>query len=39
MLALFAGRERTEEQWRTLLANAGFQPVRFDEGLIEARRS
>jgi hypothetical protein len=38
MLALFAGRERTKEQWRTLLADAGFEPVRFDRGLIEARR-
>jgi hypothetical protein len=38
MLTLFAGRERTEEEWRTLLADAGFEPVRFDQGLIEARR-
>jgi hypothetical protein len=38
MLTLFAGRERTEEQWRTLLDDAGFEPVRFDQGLIEARR-
>jgi hypothetical protein len=38
MLALFAGRERTEEQWRTLLVDAAFEPVRFDHGLIEARR-
>ena len=37
MLALFAGRERTEERWRTLLLDAGFQPVRFSRGLIEAR--
>jgi O-methyltransferase domain len=37
MLALFAGRERTEEQWRTLLVDACFEPVRFDHGLIEAR--
>lgn len=37
MLALFAGRERTEEQWRTLLADAGFEPIRVGQGLIEAR--
>ncbi|TML45299.1 MAG: hypothetical protein E6G19_05315 [Actinobacteria bacterium] len=37
MLAMFAGRERDEEQWRTLLAAGGFEPVRFDERLIEAR--
>jgi hypothetical protein len=38
MLALFAGRERTEAQWRTLLRDAGFHPLRFGPGLIEARR-
>ena len=27
MLALFAGRERDEAQWRALLATAGFEPV------------
>jgi hypothetical protein len=38
MLALFAGRERDEAQWRGLLAAGGFEPVRFvDERLIEAR--
>jgi O-methyltransferase domain len=37
MLTLFAGRERDEEQWRVLLAAGGFEPVRFDERLIEAR--
>jgi O-methyltransferase domain/Dimerisation domain len=37
MLALFAGRERTEEQWRTLLLDAGFEPVVFGRGVIEAR--
>jgi len=37
MLTLFAGRERDEEQWRALLAAGGFEPVRFDERLIEAR--
>jgi O-methyltransferase domain/Dimerisation domain len=37
MLTLFAGRERDEDQWRALLAAGGFEPVRFDERLIEAR--
>jgi hypothetical protein len=37
MLALFAGRERDETQWRALLAAGGFEPVRFDERAIEAR--
>jgi O-methyltransferase domain len=37
MLALFASRERTEEQWRTLLQDAGFEPTRFGGGVIEAR--
>ena len=37
MLALFAGRERDEAQWRTLFAAGGFEPVRFDERAIEAR--
>lgn len=38
MLALFAGRERTEPQWRELLQSAGWEPVRFHEtGVIEAR--
>jgi hypothetical protein len=37
MLTLFAGRERDEEQWRALLAEGGFEPVRFEERLIEAR--
>jgi len=37
MLAMFAGRERDEAQWRTLLAAGGFEPVRFDERAIEAR--
>jgi O-methyltransferase domain len=36
MLALFAGRERSEAQWRSLLAEAGFTPVRIG-GAIEAR--
>jgi hypothetical protein len=37
MLTLFAGRERDEGQWRELLAAGGFEPVLFDERLIEAR--
>jgi O-methyltransferase domain/Dimerisation domain len=37
MLALFAGRERDETQWRALLDEAGLEPVRIDDGLIEAR--
>jgi len=37
MLTLFAGRERDEGQWRELLADGGFEPLRFDERLIEAR--
>jgi hypothetical protein len=38
MLVISAGRERTEEQWRELLASAGWEPARFQEnGVIEAR--
>ena len=37
MLALFGGRERDEAQWRALLAGNGFEPVRVEDGLIEAR--
>jgi hypothetical protein len=37
MLALFAGRERSEAQWRALLAEAGFTPVRIGGGAIDAR--
>jgi SAM-dependent methyltransferase len=33
--ALFGAHERTEPQWRTLLAAAGFEPVAFHDGLIE----
>jgi len=36
MLALSAGRERDEEQWRALLEETGFEPVRIEDGLIEA---
>ncbi|MDQ5820566.1 MAG: methyltransferase, partial [Actinomycetota bacterium] len=37
MLALFAGRERDESQWRELLEGAGFEIERLADGLIEAR--
>jgi hypothetical protein len=37
MLALFAGRERDEAQWRALLDAGGFEPVAIEDGLIEAR--
>jgi len=36
MLTLFAGKERSETQWRELLAAGGFEPVRFHDALIEA---
>ena len=37
MLALFAGRERDEAQWRTLLEAGGFEPTSIEDGLIQAR--
>jgi hypothetical protein len=37
MLALLGGRERDEEQWRTLLEAGGFERLRFHEAMIEAR--
>ena len=37
MLALFAGRERDEAQWRALLEAGGWDPVLVEDGLIEAR--
>jgi O-methyltransferase domain/Dimerisation domain len=37
MLALLAGRERDEAQWRALLASGGFEPLTMEDGLIEAR--
>jgi O-methyltransferase domain/Dimerisation domain len=37
MLALFAGRERSEVQWRALLDAGGFEPIQLRDGLIEAR--
>jgi SAM-dependent methyltransferase len=36
MLAVLAGKERAEAQWRELLAAGGFEAVRFHEALIEA---
>ncbi|HEU5477649.1 MAG TPA: methyltransferase [Gaiellaceae bacterium] len=40
MLVISAGRERTEDEWRRLLAASGWEPVRFYEnGVIEARPS
>ncbi len=37
MLALFAGRERSEAQWRALLEAGGFEPESIEDGLIQAR--
>jgi O-methyltransferase domain len=37
MLALSGGRERDEAQWRALLTAGGFEPVRIEDGLVEAR--
>ncbi len=37
MLTLFDGRERDDAEWRALLAAGGFEPVRIEDGLIEAR--
>jgi hypothetical protein len=36
MLALLGGKERSEPQWRELLAAGGWEPVRFHEAVIEA---
>ncbi len=36
LLALAGGRERTEPQWRALLAAAGWAPTRFGAGIVEA---
>jgi hypothetical protein len=36
MLALLAGRERDETQWRALFDGTGFEPLRIENGLIEA---
>ncbi len=37
MLALFGARERNEEQWRSLLGEAGFAVEHMQDGLIQAR--
>jgi SAM-dependent methyltransferase len=37
MLGIAGGRERDEAQWRALLSAGGFEPVRMEDGLIEAR--
>jgi O-methyltransferase domain len=37
MLVIARGRERTEAEWRGLLATAGWEPARFGVGVIEAR--
>ena len=37
MLALLAGRERNEQQWRELFSGTGWEPVHMESGLIEAR--
>jgi hypothetical protein len=37
MLATLGGRERSEREWRALLAAGGFEPVSLADGLIEAR--
>ena len=37
MLVIARGRERTEQQWRELLAASGWEPTRFGAGVLEAR--
>jgi O-methyltransferase domain len=37
MLALSRGRERTPEQWRALLGEAGWRPTHMGQGVVEAR--
>ena len=37
MLVLSAGRERTEEEWRVLLARTGLEVNSIEDGLIQAR--
>ena len=37
MLVLAGGRERTAEQWRVLLGEAGWRATRVGQGLIEAQ--
>jgi O-methyltransferase len=36
MLTIAAGRERTEGEWRALLAATGWEPTRIGGGVIEA---
>ena len=36
MLALAGGRERTAEQWRVLLGDAGWRPTHVGRGVVEA---
>jgi hypothetical protein len=36
VLSLLGGRSRNEAQWRALLEETGFEPVRIADGLIEA---
>jgi hypothetical protein len=37
MLVIARGRERTESEWRALLAASGWEPTRIESGVIEAR--
>jgi hypothetical protein len=37
MLVIAGGRERTEQQWRVLLGDAGWRATRVGEGVIEAQ--
>jgi hypothetical protein len=37
MLVIAAGRERTKEEWRTLLEQTGFEPLQIEDGLIQAQ--
>jgi O-methyltransferase domain/Dimerisation domain len=36
MLVLAGGRERSEPEWRSLLRDAGFEPIAIEDGLIQA---
>ena len=38
MLVALGGRERTEDEWRSLLSRAGLTVARVESGLIEAVR-
>jgi hypothetical protein len=37
LMLVSSGRERAERDWRVLLEGAGLEPVRIEDGLIEAR--